>query len=130
MEIKHRNAESHLCERKERAKPGLAVPNVTPDFENLVTNLTVLAESLRGIQELGIAQYTPVVESIINTRSRDVTHIEHTLDHLLDFACLPAGLLLYRRLCRHYWDIDPAATAAYIQSYREMWDAAGEEAQP
>ena len=53
---------------------------------------------LRGIQELGVAQYTPVVESIIATRSRDAHHIQHTLDHLLDFACHPAGLALYKTL--------------------------------
>jgi len=124
------NAKPQLGRNDRHAKPGLAAPSVPPDFENLVTNLTALAESLRGIQELGIAQYTPVVESIIATRSRDVAHIERTLDHLLDFACHPAGFLLYRRLCRHYWNIDPAATADYVNIYREMWDAAGEEAQP
>jgi hypothetical protein len=30
---------------------------------------------------------------------------------------------LYRRLCRHYFAIDPAATAFYIHTYREMWDS-------
>ena len=101
-----------------------------PDFENLVGNVTALAERLRGIQELGITQYTPIVEAILRTRSRDVAHIEHTLDHLLDFACHPAGLLLFRRLCRHYWDIDPAATAVYVNIYRKMWDGENEEVEP
>ena len=55
-------------------------------------------DMLRGIQELGVAQYTPVVESIIATRSRDAHHIQHPLDHLLDFACHPAGLALYKTL--------------------------------
>ena len=31
-------------------------------------------------------------------------------------------LLLYKRLCRHYFDIDPRATAFYIDAYRKMWD--------
>ena len=99
-------------------------------FDDLVGNLSALAESLRGIQELGIAQYTPVVETILRSRSRDVRHIEHTLDYLLDFACHPEGLKLYRRLCRHYWDIDPAATAEYIMIYREMWEDEEEEETP
>lgn len=99
----------------------------TTDFEGTVTKLTALAESLRGVQKLGVAQYTPVVESILRTRSRDVRHIEHTLDYLLDFACHPAGLELYRRLCRHYWDIDPAATAEYVMIYRKMWDDGNDE---
>ena len=99
----------------------------TTDFEDTVTKLTALAESLRGIQEIGVAQYTPVVEAILRNRSRDVRHIEQTLDSLLDIACHPDGLHLYRRLCRHYWDIDPAATAAYVNAYREMWDDEEEE---
>jgi hypothetical protein len=113
--------------RRIRAKlrlgaPRTAAPSSPPGYEDLVTKLSSLAESLRGIQELGVAQYTAVVEAILRTRSRDVRHIEHTLDHLLDFACHPAGLELYRRLCRHYWDIDPAATAEYVNAYRELWD--------
>jgi hypothetical protein len=33
------------------------------------------------------------------------------------------ALLLYRKLCRHYYAIDPSATAEYVQAYREMWDS-------
>ena len=94
-----------------------------PGYDETLASLLGLAESLRGIQALGVAQYTPVVEQIIATRSRDVRHIEHTLDYLLDVACHPAGLELYRRLCRHYWDLDPASTAVYVNAYRELWDS-------
>jgi hypothetical protein len=89
-----------------------------------VENFTLheLAERLRGIQELGVAQYTPVVNSIIATRSRDARYIEHTLDFLLDFACHPAGLALFKRLCRYYYAIDPVATVGYVHAYRDMWD--------
>jgi hypothetical protein len=72
-------AKPQLGEIKPRAKLGLGGPNTPPDFEGLITNVTALAESLRGIQELGVAQYTPVVETILRTRSRDVRHIEHTV---------------------------------------------------
>jgi hypothetical protein len=97
------------------------------DFEDTVTKLSALAESLRGIQELGVVQSTPIVETILRTRSRDVRHIEQTLDGLLEIACHPAGLQLYRRLCRHYWDIDPAATAEYVMIYRKMWEQEEED---
>ena len=48
---------------------------------------------------------------------------KHTLDRLLDVADHPAGLKLFKRLCRYYYPIAPAATADYIHAYREMWDA-------
>lgn len=35
-------------------------------------------------------------------------------------------LLNYKRLCRHYFTINPQATVDYVHAYREMWDMADE----
>ncbi len=51
-----------------------------------------------------------------------IREIEHTLDHLLDCACIPEGLALFKSLCRHYYGINLTNTASYVQAYREMWD--------
>ena len=67
------------------------------------------------------------MDSIVRARSKDIRHIEHTLDGLLDFCFDPEALLLYKKLCRHYYDIDPSATAEYVHFYREMWDSEPEE---
>ena len=93
------------------------------DYATLFQSVSVIAEQMQGLQAVAVAQYTPVVENIIATRSRDVRQIEHTLDGLLDFCAYEQALQLYRRLCRHYFDIDPAATAGYINAYRELWDS-------
>jgi hypothetical protein len=98
--------------------------------DSLVCNLATLAESLRGAEEHAIAQYTPIVEAILRRRSHDVRHIECMLDGLLSVASHPAGLELFRRLCRHYWEIDPAATAEYVLIYRKTWDDETEEVKP
>jgi len=92
------------------------------DYDEMLEGIKAIAQDLRGIQELGVAQYTPVVEQIIATRSRDARHIEHTLDYILDFACHPAGLALFKKLCRYYFNLDTVATADYVNFYREMWD--------
>ena len=97
-------------------------------YDGLLGGIKAIAENLRGLQELGVSQYTPVVEQIIASRTRDALHIQHTLDHLLDFACHPGGLVLYKTLCRYYYTFDPAATAAYVNDYREMWDTKESEA--
>jgi hypothetical protein len=34
----------------------------------------------------------------------------------------PAGLALYKKLCRYYYTLNPAATADYVNYYREIWD--------
>lgn len=89
-----------------------------------------LADSLRDLQRQAAAQYQPVLDDILRTRSRDTQHIEHTLDRLIDFCGDEAVLRMYKKLCRHYWDIDPAATAYYVKAYREYWDGDEQECQP
>jgi len=41
---------------------------------------------------------------------------------MLDFCFDDEMLVFYKKLCRYYIDIDPEATASYVQAYREMWD--------
>ena len=76
-----------------------------------------------------MAEYAPIVDAIVRNHVRDARHIERTLDGLLGFCFDPKALLLYKKLCRHYFTIDPAATAFYVRAYREMWDS-DPEAQP
>jgi hypothetical protein len=79
-----------------------------------------LAEEMHRLAELAVVQYTPVVEGIISSKSRDVHHIQHTLDRLLDFGFYVPMFELFRRLCRHYNFIDAEAAADYVLTYREM----------
>ncbi len=81
-----------------------------------------LTAEVQRLREQGIEALAPVVQDLVRSASRDVQRIEHTLDQLLDVACLPEGLALFKTLCRHYWTLDPQATADYVQAYREMWD--------
>jgi hypothetical protein len=81
-----------------------------------------LAASVQDLHQEAVRQYTPVVEAILRSGSRDVGRIEHTLDGLLDFCGHAPALLLYRRLCRHYFEIDPVAAAGYVDAYRDFYD--------
>lgn len=82
-----------------------------------------MAEQIRELHIQALAEYSPVVEQIIRSGDRDASHIEWTLDGLLDFCGDASVLQLYRRLCRHYYAIDPAAAVSYVNAYREMYDA-------
>ncbi len=62
------------------------------------------------------------VDATIQRGERDSARIDHQLDHMLGFCCDPDMLLVFKRLCRYYLTIDPAATAGHIRAYREMWD--------
>jgi hypothetical protein len=89
---------------------------------DLVKSIRPLAVQLQKLNKQAVKEYSPLVDAIIRSRSRDVNQIEHTLDSLLSFCGYDPALQLYRRLCRHYYYIDPAATAAHVYAYREMWD--------
>lgn len=93
------------------------------DCNALFESVRGLADSVHALNQEAVTQYAPVVEAIISTCSRDAQHIEHTLDGLLDFCGYDPAMQLYRRLCRHYVDKDPVATADYVNAYREMWDS-------
>jgi len=66
--------------------------------------------------------WKPEAEKIISTKSKDINAIEHTLDALCETAFDDEVLIVFKKLCRYYYDIDPQATAQQIQFYREMWD--------
>lgn len=91
-------------------------------YELLLESVSGLATQLSNLHLQMAQQQEPIVEHLIATNSRDSKAIERTLDQLLDVACHDAGLKLFRRLCRYYWDINPEATAGYVHAYREMWD--------
>ena len=93
------------------------------DYDDMFEAIRGLAEQLQALNQQAVMAYTPVVDDILRSRSRDTNHIEHTLDGLLSFCCYEPALQLYKKLCRHYFCINPVATAEYINAYREMWDS-------
>ncbi len=93
------------------------------DFDDI----KALATSLRALHRQMAAECAPVVEDLIWSRCRDHQEIERLLDRLLDCACIPEGLALFKPLCRYYFTLNPTVTANYVGYYREMWDSEGDE---
>jgi hypothetical protein len=91
------------------------------DFE-LRQMIAALAEQIGDVHDRAVAEYSPAVEDILRTGNRDQRRIERTLDGLLNFCGNAAILQLFRRLCRHYSGIDPAAAVNYVNAYRNMYD--------
>ena len=111
--------------RKPKSKKTSAVrrqlataPHCHPGFDRIKS----LAASIHELQLQMAKSYAPIVQNIIQRRSRDVQEIEQALDRVLDCACIPEGLELFKHLCRYYYSINPTATAHYVFAYREMWD--------
>jgi hypothetical protein len=94
----------------------------TNTYADLLKALSTAMASLQTLHQQAIEALEPTVQDMVRSGCRDAQRIEHTLDQLLNHACTPEGLTLFKTLCRHFWTIDPQATASYIQAYREMWD--------
>jgi len=82
------------------------------------------AELARSLRELGrdaVKIYAAEVDAVIRTRSRDAHRIESLLDRMLGFCYDANMLILFKKLCRHYFQFAPAATVEHIHAYRDMW---------
>jgi len=91
-------------------------------MDDLVERIGGPAVSMQELARKAVQQYSSEVEAILKTQSRDSRRIERCLDGMLDFCFDDGVLVLYKKLCRYYFDIDPEATVSYVYSYREMWD--------
>ena len=103
------------------SSPQAAAPG-TDAYRDLLHALSAAIAPLQTLQQQAIETLAPTVQEILRSGSRDAQRIECTLDQLLNHAYLPKGLALFKALCRHYWPLDPQATASYINAYRDMWD--------
>jgi hypothetical protein len=89
----------------------------------MTDDIQVLAKDLHAIYLQAEIYYTSAVDDVIRRQSKDTKEIEHILNYMLDFADNGKILTSYRKLCRYYLDINPQATAEYIQSYKELYDS-------
>jgi len=99
-------------------------------YASMLKSIRGLAENLQALNQAAVREYTPIIEAILLSSSHDARHIEHTLDGLLSFCGYEPALQLYKKLCRHYFSINPVATAEYVHAYREMWDSEQKAKQP
>ncbi len=90
--------------------------------DELVKRIGELAKESQKLAHVAVPQYSAEVEAILKAQNRDSMRIERCLDGMLDFCFDDGMLMLYKKLCRHYFDINPEAAVSYVHAYREMWD--------
>lgn len=65
------------------------------------------------------------IEKIIRDNVKDERYIQRKLDEMLDILLFyenDTSLLLFRKLCKYYFSINPQVTAQYINYYKEQND--------
>ena len=115
--------ESCLSQMGHEKNHELRMQNETQSrMDNLVQSIGELAGGAQKLAHEAARQYSAEVENILKAQSRDSKHIERCLDGMLDFCFDDGMLVLYKKLCRYYYKIDPEATVSYANAYWEMWD--------
>jgi hypothetical protein len=100
-------------------------------MDDLVHRIGELALGAQKLARAAVQPYSVEVESIVKAQDRDPRRIERCLDGMLDFCFDGEMLLLYKKLCRYYFNIDPEANVSYVNFYRKMWDEEeSDEGQP
>lgn len=81
-----------------------------------------LAESIKKNTQEAFEIYEVQVDRIYRNKIKDEKEIERVIDVLLDYCYDDKMLLLFKKLCRYYYEINPIATYEYVNIYRELWD--------
>ena len=81
-----------------------------------------LAESINKITQEAFILYEPQVDRIYRNKIKDEKEIERVLEVLLNYSYDDKMLLLFKRLCRYYYQINPTVTYEYVIIYRDLWD--------
>lgn len=87
-----------------------------------VEELRPLVEARNHLARKAETGFAIQVADITRKGCKDPKRIEWLLSCMLDFGFDDRILVLFKKLCRYYYAIDPEATASYVYSYREMWD--------
>jgi|688.fasta_scaffold1395252_1 hypothetical protein len=81
-----------------------------------------LAESIQKNTQEAFEIYEVQVDRIYHNKVKDEKEIERVIEVLLDYCYDDKMLLLFKKLCRYYYEINPIATYEYVMIYRDLWD--------
>lgn len=100
------------------------------EHEEIYQVFRQFAERQSQLARMAKAQYEPMVDSIIRKKITDVKKIQFVLDGVLDFCFDEEMLVIFKRLCRYYYPLDPEAVGFYVRLYLEMWEEDSDDARP
>ena len=87
----------------------------------LKEDIAHIIENMRQVHNETYNLYSPMVDSACKAVLSEI-ELERLFDKLIDFTSDEKILLLYKKLCRRYFEIHPICVSEYIYAYREMWE--------
>lgn len=104
------NLDEHFEEKKDEQQ-----------LDDMVNHLEPLIQQMKHIHDMAVVAYTPLVDDLCSRKATQ-NEVGWMLDWLLMYAGDERMLLLYKRVCRAYWQIYPDSIAFYIMEYRKEYD--------
>lgn len=95
--------------------------NKDQNYDKLLEDIGAIAQQISGMYDQAVAVYMPLVDSICSRKATS-NEVEHLLDWMFGLAGDDRMLLLFKRVCRAYWQTYPESIASYIMEYRKAYD--------
>lgn len=88
----------------------------------LMNSLSEVVKEHQQLVKRALGIYSVQVSELINSQTKNNEEIQHLLDGLLNFCFDDDFLLLFKKVCRYYYPINPQVTVNYVYRYRDLWD--------
>ena len=83
--------------------------------------LLEMAKAMSELQERAVEAYRPLVDDICSRKAKE-DEVDHLLTWMFDFVENERMLMLFKRVCRAYFNTYPEVVAFYILEYRRLYD--------
>ena len=93
------------------------------DYKDIIKSVGELYKLQQHAVNANMPYFESEINSIVGNKIKDENRICHLLDALLDLAFDDEVLVLFKKLCHHYYFINKESAFDYVNAYREMWDA-------
>lgn len=81
-----------------------------------------ISKALRQLNKDLLELYTPVVQDMCDKKSVTQYELEYFLDYLVSACVSDEMLLLFKKVCRRFYEEYPETIAEYIMFYKEMYE--------
>ena len=90
--------------------------------ENMDKTIDFIVESIKSINKQSFLTYKPIVEDICSGRTVEVKELENVLDGLVSVCLSDEMLVLFKQVCRKFYNQYPEIITDYVMFYKEMYE--------
>lgn len=90
------------------------------DFSDLIDNLQPMIREMDGLYKVAFGLLSAQADDAC-THYWSEDQVEKLLDEMIGYCTWPDTLQLFKRVCRHYWNLYPEMVAYQVHSYLDFF---------